>query len=171
MANINGCKPLVNYVSMNPMYSKKLLFAFFVVFFAVSSAVAEEVHELKAVFPPHAIINASYKGDERMVREILAAGVDKNVRDAIGETALHVAMFQPNIAVVKLLLDYGFDPNAVTIRNGYTPLHNAVAANNMAGALLLIQYGASKKIRCLEGYTPLDMAIKRDKGAIVKILY
>ena len=127
--------------------------------------------ESHQAFPPHAIINASYRGDEKTVREILAAGADKDVRDAIGETALHLAMFQSNVEIVKLLLDYGFDPNAVAVKNGFTPLHNAVAANNAAAARLLLQYGANKRIRCNEGYTPLDMARKREKGDMVNVLY
>ena len=71
--------------------------------------------------------------------------------------------------VVKLLLDYGFDPNAVT-KNGYTPLHFAVAANNIDAARLLLQYGADKRIKCLEGFTPLDKARQSDNKPFVTLL-
>ena len=153
------------------MGAKKLLFFLFVLVFTVSIVASENIQEPNAMFPPNAIINAAYRGDERMVREILASGsVDKNVRDAIGETALHLAIFQSNINVVKLLLDYGFDPNAVTTGKGYTPLHNAVLANNAEAARLLIQYGARKRIRCSDGFTPFDLAKKREIGPLIQIL-
>ena len=136
----------------------------------VSFAFPEEIQESRPGFPPNAIINASYKGDEKTVREILDSGVDKDVRDALGATALHQAVFQKNITVVKLLLDYGFDPNAVAERNGYTPLHNAVAANNPAAAKLLLDYGASKRIKSNQGYTPLELARKGEKRDMINIL-
>jgi len=138
---------------------------------AFTSAAMISAQEVKIVFPPLAIINASYVGDEEVVREILAAGVDKDVRDAFGDTALHVAIFQSNLIIVKLLLDYGFDPNAKVTKNGNTPLHNAVTANNIAAARLLLQYGANKNIRALNGQTPLDKARKDEKRDFVILLY
>jgi ankyrin repeat protein len=134
------------------------------------SLLSDEVEEYKAEFPPCAIINASYRGDIEVMREILAAGVDKDVRDALGATALHEAMLQPNISVVKLLLDHGFDPNAKATRNGYTPLHFAVAANNVDAAKLLLRYGADKRIRCLKGLTPLDIAKQSEKASFISLL-
>jgi len=121
------------------------------------------------VFPPYAIINASYRGDIGTMQEILAAGVDKDVRDSMGATALHEAVLQPNVMVVKLLLDNGFNPNAVT-KNGDTPLHFAVAANNIAAARLLLQCGADKRIKSIDGFTPLDKARQSANGPFVSLL-
>ena len=134
-------------------------------------AVSGDDLDTAAMYPPNAILNASYMGDEEVVRDILAAGIDKNIRDDFGDTALHVAIFQKNVTIVKLLLDYGFDPNAIAASNGNTPLHNAVAANNLAAARLLIQYGANKNIKALNGQTPLDMARKEEKTDMVRLLY
>ena len=136
--------------------------------FAVSAAIPAKAQE---DLPPHAILNASYCGDEAMVRKILASGADKNIRDDFGDTALHVAIFQSNLMIVKLLLDYGFDPNAKATKNGNTPLHNAVAANNIGAARLLLQYGANKNIRALNGQTPIDRARKEEKQEMVILLY
>ena len=122
------------------------------------------------VFPPYAIINASYKGDEAMVRAILAAGVDKDVRDALGATALHIAMYQQNLTIVKLLLEYGFDPNVKSTKTGSTPLHYAVATNNLAAARLLLQYGADTSIRNNEGHSPIEKARREGKAAMLKVL-
>jgi len=139
--------------------------------FAVSLVIPVKANEADFTYPPTAIINASYRGDEEAVREILALGADKNVRDEFGDTALHVAMYQKNLTIVKLLLDYGFDPNARVVKNGNTPLHNAVAANNIGATRLLLQYGAIKNIRALDGLTPLDRARKSEKQEMVTLLY
>jgi ankyrin repeat protein len=152
------------------MFRRNCFFALLGLVFAVVSAFSDEAQECREAFHPQAIINASYRGDLKIIKEILDAGVDKDVRDALGATALHEAMFQPNFMVVKLLLDNGFDPNARTTRNGYTPLHIAVAANNVAAAKLLLQYGADKRIRCSQGLTPLDKARQSDKGALISLL-
>ena len=122
------------------------------------------------VFPPYAIINASYKGDEGMVRTILAAGVDKDVRDSLGATALHISMYQQNLNIVKMLLDYGFDPNVKSTKTGSTPLHYAVATNNLGAAKLLIQYGAVISIKNNDGQNPVDKARKEGKAAMLKVL-
>jgi len=139
--------------------------------FVVSAVVPAKAQDSGNTYPPHAILNASYCGDEETVRDILACGTDKDVRDSFGDTALHVAIYQKNLMIIKLLLDYGFDPNAKTTKNGNTPLHNAVAANNTGAARLLIQYGANKNIRALDGLTPLDKARKDEKRDLIMILY
>ena len=153
------------------MFSKNCFLALFCFFFVIPFAVPVNAQENALVFPPQAVIIASYRGDAEMLTEILISGADRDVRDALGSTALHVAMFQPNSAVVRILLEHGFDPNAIAAKNGYTPLHNAVAANNLTAARLLLQYGADRNIECLEGQTPLNMARKEEKGAMVNILY
>lgn len=131
-------------------------------------AAADEAENL---YPSQAIIIAAYRGDDSMVKEILSAGVDKDVRDALGATALHAAMFQRNLMVVKILLDYGFDPNARATKNGNTPLHYAVASDNLGAARLLLQYQANKNIRNFEGLTPLEKARKEEKDEMAKLLY
>jgi len=161
----------------NAMIKRNCIFALLGLVFAVLPAFSDQqglladddIEEIKPLFPPNAIIIASYRGDLNTVQQILDAGVDKDVRDAIGATALHQAMMQPNVFVVKLLLDYGFDPNART-RNGYTPLHFAVAANNIAAAKLLLQYGADKRIKCEDGFTPLDKARQSENGPFISLL-
>ena len=121
-------------------------------------------------FPPQAIIAAAYRGDEHMVREIIAAGTDKDVRDSLGATALHAAVYSKNLMVIKLLLDNGFDPNARDTIHGYTPLHYAVVSNNPDAAWLLVQYRADDTIKCAEGLTPIAKARMEEKRALVNVL-
>ena len=153
-----------------PMVRKNFLVILFYLLIAVSATSFSD--ESKAIsYPPQAILNASYAGDEEVVRDILAGGIDKNIRDDFGDTALHLSIYQKNITIVRLLLDNGFDPNAIATVNGNTPLHNAVSSNNVAAARLLIQYGANKNIKALNGQTPLDKARKEEKMDMVRLLY
>jgi ankyrin repeat protein len=121
-------------------------------------------------YPPNAIINAAYKGDIEMVKKILATRPDPDVRDAFGGTALHDAIFQNNLEVIKLLLDYGFDINAVVPSNGYTPLHYCVWAGNLPALRLLLIYQADKTIKAKDGLTPLEKATKDGKREFILAL-
>ena len=122
------------------------------------------------ILPPCAILNASLRGDEAMVRLILELGTEKDVATSLGDTALHLAVYQENLNVVWLLLEHGFDPNAVN-HMGNTPLHNAVTANNENAARLLLQYRANRDIRNNDGVSPLDKARREGKTQLVYLFY
>ena len=110
---------------------------------------------------------AAYSGDVSKVREILKKGVDPDDRDSFGGTALHAAMFQKNMEIVRLLIEYKFDVNAVGPKNGYTPLHDAVWADNLEGIKLLLAKGAKTTIKGEDGLTPYAKAKKEGKADIV----
>ncbi|SRR5579884_2370680 len=59
------------------------------------------------------------------IRLLLEAGVDVNVADGRGQTALHGAAAKGYDQVVKFLVEHGADPNAKD-RNGKTPLDAAL---------------------------------------------
>ncbi|MDR3260087.1 MAG: ankyrin repeat domain-containing protein [Fusobacteriaceae bacterium] len=117
-----------------------------------------------------AVNQAAYVGDIELIREILKTNPDRNARDSFGGAALHDAMFQKNMEIVLLLIENGYDINAVGPANGYTPLHDAVMTNNIAAVKLLIRYGANRNIKGKDGLTPLEKAIKENKGELVKLL-
>jgi ankyrin repeat protein len=123
-----------------------------------------------AVYPPRAIINAAYKGDVEMVKKILATRPDPDVRDDFGGTALHDAVFQNNLEIIRLLLDYGFDINATVPSNGYTPLHYCVWAGNLPALRLLLAYQADRTIKAKDGLTPLEKATKDGKREFILAL-
>jgi ankyrin repeat protein len=121
-------------------------------------------------YPATAIINAAYKGDVEMVKKILAAKPDPDVRNQFGATALHEAIWVSNLEVIKLLLDYGFDVNAVVPSNGYTPLHYAVWLNKPDAVILLIQHKADRNIKDKKNQTPLEKASKEGKRDLILAL-
>lgn len=69
-----------------------------------------------------------------------------------------------------LLLEAGYDVNAVGPRNGYTPLHDAVWANNLPALKILVANGGDITIKGKDGNTPLEKAIAEDKPEIVAYL-
>ncbi len=113
------------------------------------------------------IHKAAYTGDINKVRELLKKGVNPDERDSFGGTALHAAMFQENMEIVRLLIEYKFDVNAVGPKNGYTPLHDAVWADNLEAIKLLLAKGAKTTIKGKDGLTPYAKAKKEGKTDIV----
>ena len=149
---------------------KRPLIIFSAVFLFVSAgAVFSQENQARGNFPPKAILNAAYMGDVEMVREILKTDSDKDVRDSLGGTALHVAVLFNNLEIIKLLLDNGFDIDAVVPSDGYaplrgyTPLHYCVWTNNVDAAAVLLQYKADKNIKAADGMTPVEKATKEGK--------
>lgn len=114
-------------------------------------------------FAGNQLHKAAYDGDIEAVRNILKNKVDPDERDSFGGTALHAAMFQENMEIIKLLIEAGLDVNAQGISNGYTPLHDAVWDNNLEAAKLLILYGARTDIKGNDGLTPYEKAVKENK--------
>jgi ankyrin repeat protein len=95
---------------------------------------------------------------ERMLatcRSLVIAGADVDARNAIGETALHMATWAGQGSVVELLLDTGADPNASS-NSGYTPLHMATRSPEVFRLLLL--RGADPSVKNWEGLTPVQKA-------------
>jgi ankyrin repeat protein len=121
-------------------------------------------------YAPDAVNQAAYTGDIELIREVLKTNPDRDARDSFGGAALHDAMFQKNTEIVILLIENGYNINAIGPANGYTPLHDAVMANNAAAAKILLEYGADKNIKGKDGLTPLEKAIKENKTELIKIL-
>jgi ankyrin repeat protein len=127
-------------------------------------------HTQEKRYAADAVNQAAYTGDIELLREILKTNPDRDARDSFGGAALHDAMFQKNSEVILLLIENGYDVNAIGPANGYTPLHDAVMANNPEAAKILLLHGARRDIKGKDGLTPLEKAIKENKAELVKIL-
>lgn len=119
-------------------------------------------------YPKDALHKAAYAGKLDEVQKILATKPDPDARDPFGGTALHAAMFQKNMQIVELLIDYGLDINAIGPANGYTPLHDAVWADNREAVKLLLAKGAKPDVKAKDGLTPLEKAQKEGKNELAE---
>jgi ankyrin repeat protein len=119
---------------------------------------------------------AAFHGHWQLCQFLLENGADANHRAAdTGETPLHVALCKANRPVydevVKVLLANGADPNAVTTASAETgcfmrdcrtkaetPLHRAGAFGSEQTIDLLLNAGARKDAKDVNGDSPLTWA-------------
>ncbi|MPC10900.1 Ankyrin-2 [Portunus trituberculatus] len=103
---------------------------------------------------------AAHHGHDLIVRLLLAAGADINLRDVVGNTSLHVAAQAGHNRVVKILLECGAPLEAVS-QSGMTPLHRAASKGKELTCNLLIRRGSNQQAEDDSGRTPADWARKR----------
>ncbi|KAK4343137.1 hypothetical protein RND71_038953 [Anisodus tanguticus] len=108
-------------------------------------------------------------GQIRFMDRLLEEGLDIDVVDREGQTALHHACFSKKEAVISHLLRRGADPK-VTDMDGVTPLHYAVQAGAMQTVKMLIKYKVDVNVADNEGWTPLHVAMQSRNRDIAKIL-
>jgi ankyrin repeat protein len=103
------------------------------------------------------------------VREFLDRGVDPNIRDVRGNTALITASSRGNTDIVRLLLERDADPN---FRNlfGDTALIEASIEGHINIVRLLLNNNADINIRDSYGWTALRMASSYGHIDIVEFL-
>lgn len=95
-----------------------------------------------------ALLHYARVGNEKRVREVLAAGADVNTRTGMRETALLTALRQRHTWIVRLLLAKGASPDLVT-SNCTSPLTLALNTRSGANAMLrlLLHHGADPNRR------------------------
>ena len=118
-----------------------------------------------------ALIDAAFVCDFVRVRELLAAGVDPNVRDEDGRTPLFSAVLGNSVGLVGLLLESGADVNAHD-NQGFTTLHFCAQEDLPVMARLLVSKGADVNAQDEDGSSVLWRAIfsERGRGDLLEIL-
>lgn len=115
---------------------------------------------------------AAETGQERMVEMLLARdGVDLNLKDGLGQTALALAVAENQEVVVKILLaNDKVDPNIADIY-GRTPLHMAAKKGHETTIkLLLANSKVDPNTKDKDGRTLLRRAVERGHEATIKLL-
>jgi ankyrin repeat protein len=142
-----------------------------------------------------ALLHAVYRGRREIAELLDAAGAERDLFNAAalgkcdrireqleddprcheafssdGWTALHLAAFFGHAEAVKLMVEKGADPRAVS-RNGQAnhPLHAACASGKSEAALVLIGAGADPAWTAA-GYTPLHIAAANGLLDVVRAL-
>ncbi|XP_071620752.1 ankyrin repeat domain-containing protein 18A-like [Heliangelus exortis] len=100
---------------------------------------------------------------------LLKCGADPNLRDVVGNTALHLAVLSCSPKVVELLLDHNANLDAKN-KEGFTPLSLAVSKGQVETAEFLLRMGADVHARDQQQRTPLMMAASVGKMKLIQVL-
>ena len=111
-----------------------------------------------------------FKGHVDVVRALITNGADLSARTHNGNTALHLAAANGHTDCCKLLVRRKADVNAVCDFDGDMPLHRAVREGKTDIVSLLLEHGAVKDHKNLEGLTPIQLADRKKKADIVALL-
>ena len=101
-------------------------------------------------------IKAAEAGKMELVRELLDAGIDVNLANHRGQTALMLASVEGHIDTVHMLIEAGADLN---INHSGTALIAAIEGGHSEVAQMLIQAGTDANLKAPQtGWTALDYA-------------
>lgn len=114
------------------------------------------------------LMDMSYKGNIKRIKELLKAGANINAVDNQGFTPLINAVSGEQTEAVKLLLNNGANVNAHT-KHGMTALIGAVKDGNIEMVRLLLTKNADKTIK-FNGKTLMEIARKNGDTNILNEL-
>ena len=110
------------------------------------------------------------EGTVEMIGQLLEAGLDVDVRDADGETALLNAIFRGNTAVAKELIDLGADINASNISSRESSVHFAVSFDRHEILQILLEKKVDHTARNVRGRTVAHMAARVASSRTMEVL-
>lgn len=119
---------------------------------------------------------AAHFGHAETAAKLLQAGADANLKSRDGKlnnTPLHAAIAGNGIAVVRLLLAHGGDPNARCegeLRRGFTPLHVAAHFNRAEMVPLLLAHGADPLLTNAAAQTAEAYALAKGNDGLAALL-
>lgn len=115
---------------------------------------------------------ASSIGAYDKVIDLINTGSDINLKDGNGRTPIYLATESRQTSIVKVLLEYGADPNIQAQQPiGWTPLHLAAWEDLSEIAQILVEHGADRLIRePARNMTPLEIAKERRSSKVAYIL-
>jgi ankyrin repeat protein len=118
------------------------------------------------------LMRAAFSGDERRVRELLAAGAPLRCIDGRQRTALHWASAQGITRVVESLLEADAAGDTVDAEDsrGSTPLIEASTSGDEGAVRALLARGARQELRNRYGGTALHHAADRGHAGVVRLL-
>jgi ankyrin repeat protein len=115
------------------------------------------------------LVDAAKRRDPSAVRTLLREGVDVNVPEPDGTTALAWAAHRDDREVAALLIRAGADPK-VANHYGVTPLSLACTNRSAAMVEMLLKAGADPNAAFSNGETPLLTAARTGDAGVVKLL-
>jgi len=112
---------------------------------------------------------AAGAGNVAELRRLVAEGMDVDVQDGYGATALHWAADNNKVSAIHALVKLGAFLEAKTA-TGATPLHLAAASGHGGAIRALVQLGANKGAKAVDGETPLHAAARNDRVGAIRVL-
>lgn len=110
------------------------------------------------------------QNDIESVKLLLSLGADVNRRDSTGSPPIMPALFLPDLAIARLMVDAGADVNTEVPGDWTTPLMNAVVSNNGPVVEFLVAAGADVNGKNIRGYSPLLLAVELADRSIIGLL-
>ena len=136
------------------------------VFLLINTALAQKQEGTKVMDRIITFYVAAESGDTAKIAESLNQGIDVNVTDEHGQTALMVAADEGHVDTVKLLLQHKASPDLQN-RLGGTALMLACFKGHLEVVTELLKAGADVNTKSNDGYTALMQAtFKSDKTAV-----
>jgi ankyrin repeat protein len=114
-------------------------------------------------------IAAVIENNLQLIKKLINDGIDVNLLDEIGYTALHWASTNNNLELVDILIKAGANVNSSDCI-GRIALHIASEDENLELVKLLIKAGSNLNVKNTNGYTPLQIASKNEYLIVVKTL-
>lgn len=112
---------------------------------------------------------ASARGDEVRVAELLKTGADVNAADPKLGPAIVAAALNGQVQTMKVLIQHGANVNA-TAEGGMTALMAASIYGEVEAVKTLLNSGADVHAKYQTGATALDIAVQQQKSRVVPIL-
>lgn len=114
-------------------------------------------------------------GCTEIVKYLVEKGADVNATNLTGKTPLHLAAMRSNKEYIKLFIAAKADVNIkaddpTDDSSGETCLHMAVARSKPEIVELLLEAKADVKLTTKAGVSALDLAKKRDRTDLIKLL-
>ncbi len=117
------------------------------------------------------VADASMRGDQAAVRDLLKQGADVNGAQGDGMSALHWAAERGDAELAGMLIYAGANIAAVTRIGQYTPLHLAAKSGSAPLTKALLKAGADVNARSTNsGASPLHMAASSGSAEIINVL-
>lgn len=119
--------------------------------------------------PDSILFQAVVRDDTNVIESVLNKGMDINIANIHGQTAIHIAVYQDKINVLKYLLNRGADIN-IQDNKGQTVIHIASLLRRVEIIKILLEHKIDINTKDKQGNTALDIATKDGNEVIMNML-
>lgn len=158
--------PLINAIRSNSPKGLK------VAMFLLDEGAAPAAKDAWQMTP---LFYAAQFGKKKLVQFLLEKGVEVNAQStycapdtAYAVTPIFCAIAHEHNTLLPLLLKHGAQLNTPNL--GSTPLHQAVAYDNVLAANFLIEHGALREAQDGKGRMPLNIALEKGNNSMIYLL-